>query len=457
MYKLFLALRYLVSRPIHLIGAVGILVAVWSLIVVYSIFSGYLVEIVGHVRSSVSDLSFLFNDSKDSWSVVRKVIDDTDGVEASAPRVVWYGLIAPEKPIVREPGEIDPSSTAGRMPTNFFQILGIEPKFENRLRDMKRDFDAVEDQALRVADPTDPFANYPHVVVDKKVLPPIVLGLARAQSWNLQRGDIVILASAKSLDTKPRFDEKSDLDRLEVVDQRFVFAGAFKAKFFEFENSSAFTTIGTMRELFPIAGARAADTFSEVAIQLKDPASSDAIEKRLDDNLQKHGIVGRVAKWQERGFAGFLDNVAHQRSLMTYVLSILMAVSAFLVFATLLMMVSEKTRDVGILSALGATRGGILVIFLLSGVTIALVGSGVGAALAILTCVNIDSINSWIESSTGLSLFPRNIYGLDRIPYQLDPTWILLVVAVALVCTLVFSAIPAWIAARMDPVKALRR
>ena len=457
MYKLFLALRYLLSRKIHLIGAIGITIAVWSLIVVYSVFSGYLVEIVGHVRGSVAALSFLFNDTKDSWAVVGPKIRASQGVRAAAPRVVWYGLLAPEKPIVRAPGEIDPMSTSGKMPTNFFQVLGVDPQLESGLRDLRGDFAAVVDSSRRVHDPERPFTLEAPVFEKGAALPAITLGLARAEAWDLKRGDIIILASARERQRTPTFNERSDLDQLDMVHERFVFAGAFRSKYYEFENSTAFTDIEVMRKLFPVAGAKTFDSFSEVAIMVEDPDQAASTAKRIQNELAEDGIVGRVAQWQERGFASFLDNVAHQRSLMTYVLSILMAVSAFLVFATLLMMVSEKTKDVGILAALGATRTGILVIFLLSGLTIAVVGASIGVGLAILTCINLDHINAWLEATTGLSLFPRNIYGLDRIPYDLDFIWILIVVAVALVCTLVFSMIPAWLAARLDPVKALRR
>lgn len=451
MYKYFLALRYLLSRPIHAIGAIGITVAVWSLIVVYSIFSGYLVEMVGHVRGAVADLSFLFNDSKDSWALVEPVLRKTDGVRAAAPRIVWYALVAPEKKVERKPGELDPATTSGKLPTNFFQVVGLDTRLEQKLRDLESEFAAVEDPSLRVANPSEPFSPL-GFGAEAAALPRLALGYARAESWQLRRGDIVTLASAR-----PTAKGQAQVDELDMVHQRFVFAGAFQSKYFEFENTTALVSLDTMRRLFPIAGAKTQDAFSEIAIMIDDPEQGATMKKILDRKLADSGFAGRVAEWRDRGFAAFLDNVEHQRSLMTYVLSILMAVSAFLVFATLLMMVSEKTRDVGILQALGATRWGILTIFLVSGLTIALVGAAAGTSLGVVTCVNIDAINSWLEASLGLSLFPRNIYGLEKVPYSLDVIWIATVIAVALVVTILFSVIPAWLAARMDPVKALRR
>lgn len=453
MYKYFLALRYLLSRPIHLIGAIGITVAVWALIVVFSIFSGYLDVMVSHVRSAVADCSFLFNETKDSWSVAGRIIRETEGVRAAAPRVVWYGLVAPEKRVVRAAGTLDPASTSGKTPTNFFQIIGIDAPLEARLRDLRAEFEAVAEPGLRVADVDKPFGPA-DFTGERATLPRLVLGYARAAAWKLQRGDIVTLASARESARKP---SDANIDQLDTVHQDFVFAGAFRSKFFEFENSTVLVDIDEMRRNFPIEGAKADDSFSEIAIMLDDPEESDRLEKVLERRLLKKGVIGNIAPWRARGFSGFLDNVAHQRSLMTYVLSILMAVSAFLVFATLLMMVSEKTKDVGILQALGATRGGVLVIFLISGLVIAVVGAATGTGLGVLTCVKIDTINTWLESSFGLSLFPRNIYGLDHVPYSLSPLWIGAVALVALLITLLFSVIPAWLAARMDPVKALRR
>lgn len=453
MYKLYLAIRYLLSRPIHLIGTIGITVAVWALIVVFSIFSGYLDVMVSHVRNAVADMSFLFNETKDSWSVAGRIVRETEGVKGAAPRVVWYGLVAPEKRVEREPGTLDPASTSGKLPTNFFQIVGIDPALESELRDVRSEFYAVEQKDKRVADVARPFQDSPDFEGEAATLPRLALGYARAEAWQLSRGDIVTLSSARDANT----DSGTDVDQLSTVHKRFVFAGAFRSKFYEFENTTVLVDIDTMRRLFPIDGAKASDSFSEIAIMLDAPEDADRLERELETRLQKAGIVGNVAQWRARGFSSFLDNVEHQRSLMTYVLSILMAVSAFLVFATLLMMVSEKIKDVGILQSLGATRGGILMIFLISGSVIALAGASTGTALGVLTCVKIDAINAWLEASFGLSLFPRNIYGLDHVPYTLSPLWISAVAIVAVLTTLIFSLIAAWLAARMDPVKALRR
>ncbi|HHI68455.1 MAG TPA: FtsX-like permease family protein [Planctomycetes bacterium] len=146
----------------------------------------------------------------------------------------------------------------------------------------------------------------------------------------------------------------------------------------------------------------------------------------------------------------------HERALMKLLLMISLVVAGFLIFATLSMMVTEKTRDIGILTALGATRTGILYIFLFCGFVISFLGSLLGSLAGWISCLYLNDFNEFLGRTFHVQLFPPQIYNLSRIPTELDLGWILQVVAGAILLSLLFSLIPAFRASRFEPVKALR-
>ena len=120
------------------------------------------------------------------------------------------------------------------------------------------------------------------------------------------------------------------------------------------------------------------------------------------------------------------------------------------------MLIIEKTRDIGIIKALGGTPWGVLQIFVLNGFLIAFLGCVIGVGLGVLFVENVNWLENKIYDSTGFRLYPREIYYLDQIPADLDPESILTIVLITLVASIFLCAIPALKAARLDPVQAFQ-
>ncbi len=116
----------------------------------------------------------------------------------------------------------------------------------------------------------------------------------------------------------------------------------------------------------------------------------------------------------------------------------------------------NQTNGIGILTALGATRRGVMQIFLSCGLSIAVLGSVLGLVAGCLSSYYLDNFNKWLRATFGLDLFPPHIYNLDRVPYHLDPVWITQVALMALGTGVLVSGLPAWRAARHDPLTSLR-
>jgi lipoprotein-releasing system permease protein len=433
MYRWFLAQRYLLSRPINLLGTAGVVVSVWALIVVVSIFSGFLVEVRNHVRAASSDLTVL---GCERLEQVEWALRD-ENVAAYAPRVVSYGLlhsldrthrVLPSVQALAEPGEESP----------LVRLVGIEPALEAQVTDFDRWVRGVADPALGVADPAAPLAT-------RGEAPAILLSERRLRSQRIAPGHVLDLTSAQVA------ADASGVN-VELLETQFAVAGAYATRHTAFDNQTAFVHIDALRALM---GEGHDDAVTEIVVRCRDPELAAATAARLERVIRREQPQILVRTWEELN-GQFLSAVDHQRALMKLVLTVILVVAAFLMYATLSMMVTEKTHDIGILTAMGATRGGVLRIFLFCGMAIAAVGAAVGVVAGCLSSFYLDAFNTWLRASFDIDLFPTRIYNLDRVPYDLDPAWIAQVSVMALGVGLLVSGLPAWRAARHNPVESLR-
>ncbi|HHI79367.1 MAG TPA: ABC transporter permease [Planctomycetes bacterium] len=432
MYKFFMVYKYLLNRPINLLGMIGVLIATWALIFVPSIFSGYIVKIEHHVRSTVADLSLILRGGSRplSFSKVAKQLQEDKDVESLSPRLSWYGMLIPAK---------ENAETVSASDQDFFQLIGIDDELEKgRFASWLR---AVKDPQLQ-APLSKPFEH-------KENAPPkILLGVDKAKELGLKRGDTLVLT------TGFRDDSEAD-ENVQSIVIEFELGGCFSSEHFAFDEYSAFVSIQDLRNILRGSAPPGLDRFNEIDIHARKGADLDLLSDRLNALLRDRNIPGIVVTWKKRQ-ERFLESVEHQRFLLQLVLAALMVVAGFLIFATLSMMVSEKTKDIGILSALGATRKGLLSIFLFSGLSVAITGFFLGLLGAWISCKNLNAVNDFLADRFSLNLFPKDVYGLKVIPYAIDPLWVAQVGLGAMVLAGLFSLFPAWRAARLDPIQSMR-
>ena len=148
--------------------------------------------------------------------------------------------------------------------------------------------------------------------------------------------------------------------------------------------------------------------------------------------------------------------LALEKKMMFIILSLIVMVACFNIAGSLIMMVMEKTRDIGILKAIGANSRGIKLIFLMVGSMIGLSGILLGGVSGIFIAKRVNVIADFIEKVTGVAVFPNDIYYFTTIPVKVNMLDIGMIVSVAFLLTLVAGLYPAWKASRMDPVEAIR-
>jgi len=163
----------------------------------------------------------------------------------------------------------------------------------------------------------------------------------------------------------------------------------------------------------------------------------------------------RVLDWQQR-FQSFFNALEVERFAMRLVLFLIIIVATLNIVTGLIMLVKDKTGDIAVLRTMGATQGAVLRIFLLSGTMIGFLGTAAGIVLGSLFVTYIDPIENGLSSLLGVDLFSAEVYYLDGVPAKLELHEVVLIAGFSLFMSLVTTIYPAWRAAKLDPVEALR-
>jgi lipoprotein-releasing system permease protein len=453
MYRAFLSWRYLLARRANWIGIAGICVGVGAMILILSIMAGFLEENRKMVRGSLSDLVVKpwFSTRADGRAVpatpekILAAIREDPRVTGACAQLTWFGMLAQ--------GGADAKFSKARLsdPQNGdlagAVLVGIDVDDEFKTTELHS---ALAREPLfggtPVADPDHPFAPPPNYDPAGRPFASVVVGEQLAANWALSRGSEINLGT---LVPNPQTGDP------ETKNRHFVVAGTFRSSDNELDGQRIYME---RSELCGFVGSP--DGFSQVLVKLKDYAKDGARTRddllvRLDEQGLIRGSSQEVKTWEEfrKILLGAIEN---ERVLMAIMLSLVVVVAGFTVFAILSMMITEKRRDIGILSALGATPGGVAALFLMIGFWDWIVGATAGAILGTVGAIKIDGIERWLSATFKIQIFNRKVYLFDHIPSVVDPVAILAIVAGALVCVMLFAAVPSLKAGRLHPLDALR-
>ncbi|HKB16182.1 MAG TPA: ABC transporter permease [Planctomycetota bacterium] len=461
MYAAALARRYLFARWIHLVGILGIAVGVLALVVVLSVMNGFIQETRRMARGSLADVIVTPRPREGErigpYAEYERVLRSTPGVAGCAPRFLHVALIS----IGRSTNLMRTSAALGAR--NAVQLIGVDPAAEAGVTGLSV---ALRNPPLegtyedsRVADPAHPFAPPLDVLPpEDREAPPraVVVGEQLYRNLRLHRGQTIDLATATWV---------ASGNRVRPINRHFAVAGTFRTGEYEYDLS----TILLPREVLAREFLEGEEEFSEIVVRLEDPErgarSAVEIERRLaaaglPGTFVEDGVGGRseflyVETWEERKriLLGAIDN---EKRIMAVILFFIVIVAAFLLFALLSTTVKEKTRDIGILMALGASRGGILGVFLALGLTITLLGEALGLAGGLAVALNLPAIERALREGLGLVIFRPDIYIFDHLPCEVDAIGVLLILAFTLSAGFLASLIPAQVASRKHPVVSLR-
>ncbi|HJO87031.1 MAG TPA: FtsX-like permease family protein, partial [Rhodospirillales bacterium] len=224
-------------------------------------------------------------------------------------------------------------------------------------------------------------------------------------------------------------------------------AAIFNVGMHEYDSSFIFMPLSAAQVYFKLKGA-----VSYLDVVIKDPDRAPSMARDVWIKLDN---MGRVYDWQ-RTNSSFFNAIQIERNVMFLILTMIIVVAAFNVISSLIMLVKDKARDIAILRTMGATRGMIMRVFLISGASVGVIGTIAGFALGLAFAENIETIRQWLQGLTGTDLFAAEIYFLSRLPAVVDPAEVTAIVLMGLGLSFLATIYPSWRAARLDPVEALR-
>ncbi|MFM7344301.1 MAG: lipoprotein-releasing ABC transporter permease subunit [Tagaea sp.] len=265
-----------------------------------------------------------------------------------------------------------------------------------------------------------------------------MIGVRMAARLGLGIGDRVTLISPQgnvtAFGTMPRL-------------RAFRVVAIYESGMFEYDNAFVFLPMAAGQAFF-----RTGEDASGIEIFVRDPQRIWEARRAV---IAAAGQGVRVLDWQQAN-SSFFNAVQVERNVMFLILTLIILVAAFNIVSSLIMLVKDKSRDIAILRTMGASRGSVLRIFFMAGASVGVLGTLAGLALGVTFNLNIEYVRQFLQWITGTQLFSPEVYFLATMPSKMDMREVVEVLALALALSFLATVYPAWRAARVDPVEALR-
>jgi lipoprotein-releasing system permease protein len=408
-YELFVGLRYTGAKRsnhfisfISLISMLGIALGVAALIVVLSVMNGFEKELRARILGVVSHLQISGPGGQlADWRKIAAQASQNPEVVAAAPFVDAQAML----------------SSGGE--AKGVLVRGVEPGLEEKVADIA-----------------------PHMVAGSLAdLAPgtlrVVLGAELARALNVGKGDTVMLMMPRG--------QSVDAGVLPALRQ-LVVSGIFSLGMYEYDSTLALVNIRDAQDLYGFG-----DRVSGVQLKLSDLLRSAVVAQDLAGRIDARVYI---YDWS-RTHANFFRAIRSQKSMMFLILLLIVAVAAFNIVATLVMIVTDKQPAIAVLRTLGATPGGIMKIFIVQGTLIGVIGTLIGVVGGIVLALNVSVVMPLVERLLDVRLDP-SIYYISELPSDLQRGDVVAVALVALALSLFATLYPSWRASRLNPADALR-
>jgi lipoprotein-releasing system permease protein len=385
------------------ISMAGIALGVMTLIAVLSVMNGFERDLQQRILDVVSHATLEGEEGRlDDWQPIRRLTEGRPGVVAVAPFIEGRGmLVAGERSAAVE-------------------LRAILPDDERAVSALHRhvsgqDFGELVPGAWRV-----------------------LLGSGLAEKLGVTRGDLVQVVIAQGNVTPAGVAPRM---------RRFTVAGLIEVGMYEFDQGLALVHLDDARRLY-----RMGESVTGLRYAFADADSAGASIREIAESL---GGSYLISDWSRR-HGNFFRSIQVTKSIMFFVLLLVVAVAAFNIISTLVMVVKEKRADIAILRTLGGSPRDMLTIFIVQGTVIGLAGTAAGVALGLLVSANITTIVHGIEQAMGIAFVDPRVYFISDLPAEIRMADVLLIGGTALALCIAATIYPAWRAAATLPAEALR-
>jgi lipoprotein-releasing system permease protein len=416
-FELVLSLRYL--RPkrtfvsvISLISVIGVMLGVAVLIIVISVMSGFDRQLREKILGFNSHLKVLQRQATmHQFEEVLSVVKTNKLVKGVAPFVLGKVLMETQQ-------------TAGSAMVDAPWLRGVAPELEGGVSILTNSVKLGEFNLRGNG---------------------LLVGQELAQALRLRVGDKVSIYSPRQLQKMKESRDKKNAEATTATE--FEVRGIFDVGYYEFNSSVVVTSLGNAQDMYDLG-----DAVHGLLVMLHDPFQAFVAREQLREAL---GLGFNITVWPEEN-SSILNALGVEKNVMFYLLFFIMIVAAFGICSALITFVVQKTREIGILKAVGATNGQVMWIFLSQSVIVGFIGVLAGFGLAMLAVHYRNEFLRFMNRVTGWELFPASIYNFSELPALIVPSDIAIICGGSMVICILAGIIPAWNAGRLKPVEALR-
>ncbi len=409
-YELFVGLRYTRAKRrnhfisfISLVSILGIMLGVTALITVTSVMNGFEKEMRERIIGAASHATVTgLGDSVENWQSIAEIAVAHPEVIGAAPYVEGQVML------------VHAGRSTGAL------IRGVLPGEEGKVSELGNNLERVE--SLDIALQPGEYG--------------MLLGADLAAYLGAVVGDRIMVITPEASVTPMGFVPRV---------KRFTVTGIFRFGMFQFDRNLAVMHAADSARLFKMGAG-----YSGVRLKLSDTSLAPLVARDLQQEL---GYDNFVSDWTQQN-ANYFMAVKMEKTMMFIILSMIVAVAAFNIISTLVMLVQDKQADIAILRTQGASPASILSIFVVQGTLIGVLGTVAGLTGGVLLASNIDVVVPFIERFTGPVLNPE-VYYIDKMPSDLRSADVIKVGLMSFGLSLLATIYPAWRASRTDPARAL--
>jgi len=385
----------------------GISIGVMALIVVMSVMNGFHFELKKRILDATSHIEITGGlDNQDEINQLIKKITDLKHVKAVSPYVSGEGLLS------------------NRSVNRGVLVKGIDPQYENNVNQLLN----------KVVKGSKKFSSKPFE---------IIIGVDLARLLNVDIGDDVSL-----LIPKLNFSPIGNYPTI----KKFHIVGIFDAGIYDFDSSLALIDFQDAQKIF---FKNQKTKFSAMQIQLTDSNKTLNVESDIKKILIDLNINSFINNWTNKN-KNFFSAIQMEKRVMAIILTLIIAVAAFNLVASLAMSVQDRKKDIAILMTIGFSKFQIIRIFVFQGFIIGFIGSLLGLFFGVVIASNINTIVPFIEGLFNIQFLSKDIYYINELPSIIIPTDILSVILVSIILSLFATIYPSLMAAKLNPGEILK-
>ena len=409
--ELFIGLRYIRAKRrtrfisfITTTSILGIIIGVWALISVLSVMNGFERELKARILTVASHIRVSGNDGwLTDWQSTAEKISGNESILGIAPYIISHGMLKHESLVTP------------------ILARGVDPQHESKVSTIAENI----------------------IFGDMNDLKPGEFGMVLGEDLASRLGQVEVGDKVILISSRGRATPAGLLPRL----KRFTVVGIFNLNFYEYDNGLALVHLDDLSVLQNVGSA-----VSGIRLKIDEVFDTPLVSRSLRSEL---GYEFSVQDWT-REYSNLFEALKIERRVMFIILLLIVAVAAFNIVSTLVMLVSDKSTDIAVLRTIGISPKSVMAIFIVHGVVIGVVGTIIGTALGVITGINLETLIPWAEQLFGTQFFPDEVYLITRFPAELVWSDVHRIAVAALIMSLLATIYPAWRASKVHPAEALR-